>query len=348
MNSFFLSSAGLSHSGQQALQAVLALSENALSSPWHYRQDTTEANVVFAFLHNPEGSAFWQQPPHSQPTPIVVACSKHAETDAKWRLNLATDLSIPSRRELVALLNDLSAYLATSPAQTDATPASPDTLKQERIPTEEHHPAPAAATEPDRHFLGLLQQAIAAGQDTAFTLPQGRNWLMVYPQARKFYSSLSAAELQSLLLSGIGDIRQCAMGEGTQPDPTLATRSLADLLWQAALAVSHGRLRAGHTPQDIVRLKHWPQIAQLPSQRTFLRLASFMLHNTASLETIALLTGTPLAQVIDFHNACEAIGLLERHAQAELAGSERGDEQMRELSRKISSRLARPALDRAA
>jgi hypothetical protein len=87
-------------------------------------------------------------------------------------------------------------------------------------------------------------------------------------------------------------------------------------------------------------LKHWPQVAHLPSYREFVKIAGFMNHNAASLESIAGHTEAPLGKVIDFHNACEVMGVIERHVPEELVNKPK-EGCVKDLYRKISSRLAR-------
>lgn len=342
MNTLSLSSFGLEQSEQRAFEAVLTLSERALSASWRYQPNTKEADAVFVFLHSATGREVWQKLPPAAAAPIFVACAEQADTGAKWKLPLPPS-GIPSRRALVELLNELAAYLAAAPATPVAQPLPTAAGENTARPSNNARlllavPETPPAFDPDRHFLGLLQKAIAAGRETVFALPGSQAWLLVSPSARTFHSNASASELQALLSAKATDIQRHD-ASGTELSDSAPPQALADLLWQAALAASHGLLPAGRATTDIVRLKHWPQIAHLPSYRQFLGVATFMAHHAATLDTIAASTATPIARVIDFHNACEALDLLERLDRADSVANERNG-QARELSRKISNRLA--------
>jgi len=353
------------------------LSERALSDSWSYFRDFKAADVVLVSLDSAEGEDFWANHLSEYPAVCFVACSSQTDFDSPWKLNLSANL-LPSRKELVELLNALSRHIAErAEAVVDGRPlpppvasAPPDGSEDWSVaspagPAEdaargeteaETVPSPAKATprpgaelarqpgfDPSLHFLGLLQKAIAADEDAIFVLPN-HVWLAVSPQNRRYYSIVPADSLQPLFLADPGDIQvRNVLMEKVLESPMgkeMNSHPLAELVWHAVLAASGGRLLAGCQPVDIVRLKHWPEIAHLPGYRKFLRIAAFMNHNAASLESIAEHTGAPIGQVFDFHNACEAMGLLERHAQPDMVKKSSAG-MVKDLYRKISSRLAR-------
>jgi len=345
----------------------LTLSERALSASWRYLKNFQDADVILVSLDSDAGMQFWQnQLPH-YPALCVVACASGTLPGSAWALQIPASRP-PSRKELVELLNALSAHLDSRPAPT-ATAAAAEAAPAEPAPTtlaaddgaaiveaaepEIHAVDSAAVAEPkpsqhpvftpDRHFLGLLQKTLAVGEDAIFVLP-GQAWLVASPQTQRYYSTVSLDALQPLLLAAPDDIQsrhlQAAKMLGSAIGKDMSPHPLAELLWQAALACSGGRLLEGCRPEDVVRLRHWPQVAHLPSYRKFLRVAAFMNQHAASLQTIAAQTGIALPAVVDFHNACMAMGLIERLAQPELA-KPAGNGAASELFRKISSRLAR-------
>jgi hypothetical protein len=382
---FSLATLGFAESEEQTLQALLTLSERALSAAWRYVRDFKQADVVLVSLNRAEGEAFWQSQPHNYPAVCFVACSTHAAPDAAWRLSLSPGL-LPSRKELIELLNTLSRHIAEKPPAAipvlpepvangpAAAPAGPsadspvepagealDDSRAEALQPDLNLPLIGAAHaepartppkpaanqpvfDPSRHFLGLLQTAMAAAEDSIFVLP-GQVWLVAAPQTQRYYSTLPIDKLQPLLLAAPGDVQlrhlqiEKVLESAWARD--MSAHPLAELLWHAALASSGGRLLAGCRPEDVVRLKQWPQVAHLPGYRKFLRVAAFMVHNAASLHSVAEHTGTPLEAVFDFHNACVAMGLVERLGQAELA-AQPSSSPARELFRRISARLARP------
>jgi hypothetical protein len=78
----------------------------------------------------------------------------------------------------------------------------------------------------------------------------------------------------------------------------------------------------------------------LPQFRPYIKAAAYLVGHSADLITVSARTGLTWCDVVDFHNACHAIGLVERHLQAEPINTV-VDESVRELCRLISERMPR-------
>jgi hypothetical protein len=341
---FSLSTLGFSELEDLTLQAVLTLSERALSARWRHQKDIKRANAVLVFVDSPEGAQFWDSDTRNHSSACFVACSSQGVADARWTLDLRLH-ELPSRKKLVNLLNTLSEHLAKQAAETLKESADGKPRANPSQPPTGAKPIDRPAFEPGGYLLGLLQKAMAAGQDSIFALPNRGAWLAVSPKAQRYYAAAPVDQLQALLQSRADDIHSRALPVEKLLESAigkdLSHRPLAELLWQAALASSGGRLLTGRSPKDVVRLKHWPPITYLPSFRAFLRIAAFMGQNAASLESVAEHTGAPLETVFDFHNACEALDLLERDPAPSPAVKTTTDLRKKDLYKKISSRLAR-------
>lgn len=212
--------------------------------------------------------------------------------------------------------------------------------------------------EPQEYLLGLIQRSLADRRMRRCVLP-GQPPLFLAPAENRYYTTADIASVMALgsalLLDLEVDIVE-TLGPAEEEEevvqigrmrvrrkkesaaPKLPARPLSELLFWAALGASRGRLLAGRRLDDPVRLKRWPEAACLEQDRRFFPLAAFMTANAASLPRIAELTRIPLARVIDFHNACAAIDLLESPERESLRTRRVGDGE-REIFRKISRAL---------
>jgi hypothetical protein len=86
------------------------------------------------------------------------------------------------------------------------------------------------------------------------------------------------------------------------------TQPLARLRWYAGLLAAPGRLREGLDPNGRYMLSRWPQIER-EFPRHF-RIATAMMKQPGSLSEIAEASGAPLADVADFINASDALGIV--------------------------------------
>jgi hypothetical protein len=212
--------------------------------------------------------------------------------------------------------------------------------------------------EPQEYLLGLIQRSLADRRMRRCVLP-GHSPLFIAPAEGMYYTagdiSSVTAVASALLLDLQVDIVESLGTDGDEEEvvqigrmwvrrkkesaaPKLPPRPLSELQFLAALGASRGRLVAGSRLADPVRLKRWPEAVCLEQDRRFFPLAAFMTANAASLPTVAELTRIPLARVIDFHNACGAVGLLEL-AESERVRTRPVADGEREIYRKISRAL---------
>ena len=185
---------------------------------------------------------------------------------------------------------------------------------------------------PQFHFLGLLKKAIGDGIPRRCSIPGGVR-ILIAPKQMTYYSAgADIHELQALCQAQPFDLQIEALPDWdpdagqekiqvgrmfmrAQVDSVRAGMSpkpLADLLWFASLCVSNGHLLQGCRADELVRLKRQPDFTRLSHRENHLKLARFMQESSADLLTVAKRTGVPLVQVYDFHNACAALGLIER------------------------------------
>ncbi|MCX7097277.1 MAG: hypothetical protein NTV43_05150 [Methylococcales bacterium] len=185
---------------------------------------------------------------------------------------------------------------------------------------------------PADHLLGLLVSAKADQQARRCVLA-GQAPLYIAPDQGSYYSEADSAgiatfcsapltQLDIALIENSGEEvvqvgRMVVRRKKEGGIPKMPARPLSELIFRAAFYASQGRLLAGYKPATPVRLKAWPdkdllkESAAIKEERYFFLLAAYMTTNTASLPDIAAATQLQLAQVINFHNACAIIGLLE-------------------------------------
>ncbi len=89
-------------------------------------------------------------------------------------------------------------------------------------------------------------------------------------------------------------------------------RPLSHLIYCAALFGSEGRLILNRNPRDRLSLIGTPDFDAVPHVPEHKTIARYLIANAADLADISRSTGVSIGVVIDFCNACEAIGLLRR------------------------------------
>ena len=213
----------------------------------------------------------------------------------------------------------MAVAVEATPAVASTPEALPSPAPQAAALSPAPAPAPAAAPPPvrpaDPRLADLLRPGALPGP-VRLQLP-GAPDLVLDPASQTY---LSGAVLKPLLpycaaILGDADLQPVAPAElpaiavglgGGQPWSRLA--------WLCALSSGNGALMSGFSPNDKFKLLKWPQ-----TEREFpkhFRIATVMMKGPANLTEIAELSSTPLADVIDYVNACLASGVAEPEGAA--------------------------------
>lgn len=90
--------------------------------------------------------------------------------------------------------------------------------------------------------------------------------------------------------------------------------ALDNLLWQAGVDHSGGRLLKGHNVEQAVRLKAWPNFTRNGFRQSHFKLAAIMARQPISLTDLRKQSGVLQRDIVSFYNAAYAVGLIDRTA----------------------------------
>lgn len=206
---------------------------------------------------------------------------------------------------------------ATAPSPVAAAPAAAaPPAKAEPAPTPaEPTPEPAPTRPAEPRLADLLRPGALTGP-VRLQLT-GAPDLVLDPGSQTY---LGSAALKPLLPYCAAIIRDGELQPVAAADlPAIAaslggSQPLSRLAWLCALSSGNGALMPGFSPNDKYKLLKWPQ-----TEREFpkhFRIATVMMKGPANLTEIAELSSTPLGEVIDYVNACLAIGVAEPEGAA--------------------------------
>jgi hypothetical protein len=162
-------------------------------------------------------------------------------------------------------------------------------------------------------YLGLLREILNNGKAVEIAhalLPS----VSVFPRINAFLSAEDPTAIPRMFReSAIAfSTREIADDIASATLPLSKCQPLGRLVYCAALFGSEGRLLLNSDPKDELRLVDWPDFHSVPHLAEHRTIAKFMLVNSATLPDIASSTGAGIGVVIDFCNACEAVGLVRR------------------------------------
>ncbi len=211
--------------------------------------------------------------------------------------------------DLIAMMRELEEILRT-PVLTEKVEAEVeepdcDVLGDRVRPARRLHPA--------TRYLGLLQQAIQRGRTVEITHP-AHPAVTVFPGENAYTSLGDPLMVTDMFRTSsleffkreISDVIAVVMLSVDRRQP------LWQLVYCAALFGSEGRLLPNFDAADTLSLVGEPEFGSVPYTAEHRQISSYLLEAPASLAEIVTATEIDAATVIDFCNACEAIGLIRR------------------------------------
>jgi hypothetical protein len=310
------------------LQVILSLAARALQKKW---QIVEESQADF-FLLSAEAAknVDTNDALKSLPANHCLFCTreKHGLTDHSLYVD---EKHLPSLSLLVTLFNRVSSndYAGTEGNTPEVMPQAP--VLEEKQPVSEHFDVQQ----------GLLGYLLTTEHELlSISLPHNPDYPPLYIDAEKsVYCSQNSLEQLEPYLSAELKIKSCSKAEieNCVNSGNLKPHPLKNLIWYIVIQTSAGRVIKDHQHTDIVTLKGWPDL-KLFRCLDYAKVATFMKNNAATLDIVSEYTKRPIADVIDFHNACYLMGLVEKRNQLEINKKNLSSERL-ELLNKIDARL---------
>ncbi len=166
-------------------------------------------------------------------------------------------------------------------------------------------------------LIGLLKQVVAAGLPVDIAHADYPS-MLVFPKYSAYSTLAESLAIPRLFRCSALEFELGPVPEDVAADALASDRCrpLSRLVYCASLFGSEGRLLLNVDPADKLRLTNWPDFDAVPYLPEHKAIAKFMLVHTATLDEIAVATGVGIDAIIDFCNACEAAGLIERRSSS--------------------------------
>lgn len=343
-NSFNLKLVGYSEAEKGTISSILFLAQRSLSNTWNI-VDTPPIDFYILpsdLIQKLDLDATLKSLPKDR---LIFSVSEGEALTQPYPHFLVDTRKVPRLRSLVNTLNELSGLNLDTRQQSEQAAKSV---------TRDHASSssgPLAATQtdvfdPKQGFLGkLIECAHAKGlfvfEFKIFNVP---NLLYVDPEKQVFYGEGELPDFRPLFNTESSDFSCNILGgfdEGQFNDliasKGLKAHRLTSLIWYGVYELSHGKLLQGCSPNDVVRLKRWPDL-NMPDYKSLLKIAAFMQSNAVNLNTIAERTALPVNLVYNFYNACEIVGLIEHNSITDIYSKQINPDRI-ELLARIRNRL---------
>ncbi len=310
---YTLSTYALEKRDKLFVNSMLELTKKKLGINWVLND--TEGQAVLVDVDQPAGANFWQAY-HAEKKLIAFAQNNHLRAALFLEKPLRVQPFTELLKKLSESLPDASAdSTAASSARQNATPSvavAEQNAVSAKMASDSHH------YDPMQYLSGLLQAALHSKEILVLNFA-GFAPLYVLPEEKRCYTDkMGLAHLnpsQRLFFAAHAEqfsrhVLSAEQARSNIVEQDFKPYDIHAFIWGSALLSSNGRLLHNHSMQTFVRLKQWPNFATLPHEPEHMKLAAFMLKNTANIPRIASATRMPMATVTDFFNACAMSNLL--------------------------------------
>jgi hypothetical protein len=326
--------------------AILTLSVMSLNDNWTL-VDEDNARVIFVASEYALTQMQWDGLQTKYPEAILIAYSDNLKSLEVEKQLLTPLTKLPSRASLIILLNEVALELNQLDIESNKI------IEEEAydlidiiVDDEAVKHAESRYFLPQDYFLGLVLSSIE--EEQAYECKSQNGVLIyIYPQHEKYFYSVEKKALKSLFLMSPENftLTKLTALEIEQRTHTMMFEALNDLLWRATITASQGRLMKGLSFNDVIHLRHWPDISHIKMVNNYLIIAAFMTRNTVDLNTIIKHTEQELADVVDFHNGCHILGLI-GHDQTFSLNSKPVSDKLRQLRERIFETLRLNVVDK--
>ena len=336
MDPLRISLVGLSRFESVFVQTTVDLASGIDLASWRLVNDPESADVLLVDADKQLGGKPSRRG-ESEHRPIVVSFSGEARAPGRG-------LTRPvSYGDLVAVLKEIEDELGEPVAEQLAAPTPPaappsvpepqaaepketaetaaDTTSALQAPPARIDESLADKARPARRFVeatrlvGLLKRVMDKG-DPVEIVHANYPSILVLPKYSAYSTLAKTLAIPGLFRCSALEFELRAIPDDVAEEAIASDRCrpLSRLLYGASLFGSEGRLLLNVGLEDKLRLNNWPDFDAVPYLSEHKTIAKFMLVHTETLDEIAAATRVRIDTIIDFCNACEATGLLERRS----------------------------------
>ncbi len=162
--------------------------------------------------------------------------------------------------------------------------------------------------DPEETLIHTLRRAIANRQDVVvaqfgvgelYLLPARGECHVNYRDEARFYgAAVDSVEVRCLNPEEVDAVARRGHG-----------RNLDEIMWRAGYYASKGRLIKGCFRDDVVELRHWPNLTRVPTTANAMAITALLTRYPTSITFAGRLLKVPASEMYQFYTAAHCAGL---------------------------------------
>jgi hypothetical protein len=162
--------------------------------------------------------------------------------------------------------------------------------------------------DPEYHLIDIVRRAMANRQDVAITL-DGVGGIELFSNRGEYFANVSDMAAFCTVPSRRFRVTVLEDDRPAAPAADKIGRNIDELMWQAAFFASEGRLMKGCFRDDVVQLRHWPNLSRLPRTPNSIRISAFLTRYPTSITLASRLLKIDSAELYQFYSAARCAGI---------------------------------------
>jgi hypothetical protein len=163
---------------------------------------------------------------------------------------------------------------------------------------------------PEDYLINILKRATNNKQDVVISHAQHGAILLMTTRG-EYFQFPEAKDMAAFCAAPASSFRITVLEKNDPNRPTDNThgRNIDELLWQAGFHASQGRLMEGCKRDDVVQLRHWPNLSRLPMTANTMRITSFFTRYPTSIMLAGRILKIEPAELYQFYTAARCAGI---------------------------------------
>lgn len=157
---------------------------------------------------------------------------------------------------------------------------------------------------PDDYLINTIRRATANCQDLHVSA-EGLGELLLASGRGEYFTNVR--DMAAFCRLPVTRLRINVGNRGSIPSTT--GRNIDELMWMAGFHASDRRLMLGCYRDDVVELRHWPNLTRLPQTPNSLRIAALLVQHPTSVTLAARLLKIEREELYQFYSAARCAGL---------------------------------------
>lgn len=169
--------------------------------------------------------------------------------------------------------------------------------------------------DPQEYLIGLLQKAIAKKKDVVVK-HDNFGEVILMTERGEYHSNVN--DMSGFCKSPSSEFKvnemtenesvDCSLGNGNCSDKGIG-RNIDELMWMAGYYASQGRLMDGLNLDDVVTLKHWPNLTRLPNNYNSFQMTAMLTRHPTTIVFARRVLKIPQEEINEFYTAAHCAGL---------------------------------------